>query len=142
MPEIDSHNHPLWDEHSGTDPIMVTAVHSGHALRDELRQIMALDEKTRLREEDPFTDAWVSISDNYILPERSRFEADLLQQFPAAVRPTALITRDRQQIKDFSKQMGGTIVLKPLFGSGGRNVFFITTRRYAQCQSDDRCRFA
>lgn len=63
MPEIDSHNHPLWDEHSGTDPIMVTAVHSGHALRDELHQVMALDEKTRLCEEDPFTDAWGSISE-------------------------------------------------------------------------------
>ena len=48
-----------------------------------------------------------------------------LQQFPAEVRPTALITRDRQQIKDFSVEMGGTIVLKPLFGSGGRNVFLM-----------------
>ncbi len=46
-----------------------------------------------------------------------------LQQFPAEVRPAALITRNRQQIKDFSAEMGGTIVLKPLFGSGGRNVF-------------------
>ena len=48
-----------------------------------------------------------------------------LQQFPAEVRPAALITRDRQQIKDFNKEMGGTIVLKPLFGSGGRNVFLM-----------------
>lgn len=77
MSDTEHQDHPLWDEHSGTDPIMVTAVHSGHALRDELREIMALDEATRLREEDPFTDAWISISDNYILPERSRFEVDL-----------------------------------------------------------------
>ena len=77
MLEKDKHKHPLWDEHTGVDPVMVTAVHSGHALRDELREIMALDENIRLREEDPFTDAWVSISDNYILPERSRFEVDL-----------------------------------------------------------------
>ena len=48
-----------------------------------------------------------------------------LQQFPAEVRPTALITRDRNQIKEFSAEMGGTIVLKPLFGSGGRNVFLL-----------------
>jgi len=48
-----------------------------------------------------------------------------LQQFPAEVRPTALITRDRDQIKEFGTEMGGTIVLKPLFGSGGRNVFLL-----------------
>ena len=48
-----------------------------------------------------------------------------LQQFPAEVRPTALITRDREQVKAFCKEMGGTIVLKPLFGSGGRNVFLM-----------------
>lgn len=48
-----------------------------------------------------------------------------LQQFPAEVRPAALITRDKNHIKEFSKKMGGTIVLKPLFGSGGRNVFLL-----------------
>jgi len=77
MSKIDNTRHPLWDEHTGSDPIVVTAVHCGHALRDELREIVALDEKSRLHEEDPFTDAWVSITDNYILPERSRFEVDL-----------------------------------------------------------------
>lgn len=71
------YRHPLWEEHTGGDPVIVTAIHSGHSLRDELRDIMALDEGSRLREEDPFTDAWVSISDNYVLPERSRFEFDL-----------------------------------------------------------------
>jgi len=77
MPDKYNEQHPLWDEHTGRDPIIVTAIHSGHALREEVREIMALDEASRLREEDPFTDAWMSISDNYILPERSRFEVDL-----------------------------------------------------------------
>ncbi|HEC15934.1 MAG TPA: glutathione synthase [Sedimenticola sp.] len=48
-----------------------------------------------------------------------------LQQFPSEVRPRALITRDRERIKEFSREMGGTIVLKPLSGSGGRNVFLL-----------------
>jgi glutathione synthase len=48
-----------------------------------------------------------------------------LQQFPAEVRPQALISRDRDQIKNFCRKMGGTIVLKPLHGSGGRNVFLL-----------------
>ena len=77
--------HPLWDEHTGRDPVIVTAIHSGHQLREELMEIMALDETSRLREEDPFTDAWISISDNYILPERSRFEVDLNRERDEAV---------------------------------------------------------
>ena len=77
--------HPLWDVHTGRDPVVVTAIHSGHALREELMAIMALDEASRLREEDPFTDAWISISDNYILPERSRFEVDLNRDREEAV---------------------------------------------------------
>jgi len=48
-----------------------------------------------------------------------------LQQFPAKVRPTSLITRDRNQIKEVSAEMGGTIVLTPLVGSGGHNVFLL-----------------
>jgi glutathione synthase len=48
-----------------------------------------------------------------------------LQRFPAEVRPRALFTRKSDQIKDFCEQMGGTIVLKPLIGSGGRNVFLV-----------------
>ena len=48
-----------------------------------------------------------------------------LQQFPAEVRPKAIVTRDRKLIKEFSEEVGGTIVLKPLYGSGGRNVFLV-----------------
>ncbi len=47
------------------------------------------------------------------------------QTFPEAVRPRTLITRDRDEIKAFAKSEGGTIVLKPLQGSGGTNVFLI-----------------
>ncbi len=77
MSNDENSQHPLWDEHTGSDPVIVTAIHSGHALRQEINEIIGLDEAARLREEDPFTDAWISISDNYILPERSRFEVDL-----------------------------------------------------------------
>ena len=48
-----------------------------------------------------------------------------LQQFPQAVRPRCLITRDPDRIKAFVKAEGGRAVLKPLFGSGGRNVFML-----------------
>ncbi len=47
------------------------------------------------------------------------------QMFPEEVRPKTVITRDRQEIKDFAKEHGGNIVLKPLQGSGGESVFLV-----------------
>ncbi len=46
------------------------------------------------------------------------------QLFPESVRPRTLITRDRDEIKAFAKEQG-TIVLKPLQGSGGASVFLV-----------------
>jgi glutathione synthase len=46
------------------------------------------------------------------------------QGFPEEVRPITLITRDRNEIKAFAKEFGN-IVIKPLSGSGGSNVFMI-----------------
>ena len=45
-----------------------------------------------------------------------------LQTFPEEIRPRTLITRDRVEIKRFIAEQGGWAVLKPLAGSGGRNV--------------------
>jgi glutathione synthase len=47
------------------------------------------------------------------------------QLFPERVRPRTIITRDRSEIKEFAKEEGGNIVLKPLQGSGGQNVFLV-----------------
>ena len=47
------------------------------------------------------------------------------QLFPEEVRPPTLITRDRDEIKQFAREVGGTIVLKPLQGSGGQSVFMV-----------------
>lgn len=47
------------------------------------------------------------------------------QLFPEEVRPNTLITRDAQEIKDFAKDHGGNVVLKPLQGSGGSGVFLV-----------------
>ena len=45
--------------------------------------------------------------------------------FPEEVRPRALISRDRREIRRFIRDEGGTAVLKPLRGSGGRGVFLV-----------------
>jgi glutathione synthase len=47
------------------------------------------------------------------------------QQFPKEVRVKTIITRDKDEIKKFSKQYK-KFVIKPLSGSGGRNVFLVT----------------
>ncbi len=46
------------------------------------------------------------------------------QQFPEEVRPRTLITHDRAEIRAFARDEG-TIVIKPLQGSGGANVFLV-----------------
>jgi glutathione synthase len=46
------------------------------------------------------------------------------QLFPEEVRPRTLITRDREEIKEFGNEQG-TIVLKPMQGSGGAGVFLV-----------------
>src|SRR5688572_3406701 len=48
-----------------------------------------------------------------------------LQYFPERVRPRALISRDAEDIRKFVEAEGGRAVLKPLQGSGGKNVFVV-----------------
>jgi glutathione synthase len=47
-----------------------------------------------------------------------------LQHFPEDIRPKTIVTRDRGQIKEFFNNHE-KVVLKPLFGSEGRNVFLV-----------------
>jgi glutathione synthase len=47
------------------------------------------------------------------------------QHFPEAVRPRTLITRDKEEIKEFFNEQNNNIILKPLQGSGGSGVFMV-----------------
>ena len=47
------------------------------------------------------------------------------QLFPEEVRPATLITRDRDEIRAFARDLGEDIVIKPLQGSGGQGVFLV-----------------
>jgi glutathione synthase len=46
------------------------------------------------------------------------------QTYPAEIRPETIITRNREDIRSFARDKG-TVVLKPLTGSGGANVFMV-----------------
>ena len=61
----------------GDGPIVATAIHDGHALREEVAVRMALGEADRLREEDPYTGAWTSLAPTRVVVLHSRFEIDL-----------------------------------------------------------------
>ncbi len=47
------------------------------------------------------------------------------QLFPEEVRPKTIISRNRDDIKAFVRDMEGKAVLKPLQGSGGASVFLV-----------------
>ncbi len=72
----------------GQEPIVATAIHDGHELRDEVAALMALEESDRLREEDPFTGIWTSVVTTQIVARRSRFEVDLNRPRDKAVYRT------------------------------------------------------
>lgn len=49
------------------------------------------------------------------------------QGFPEAVRPTSLISKSIEEIRAFIDKQKGGVILKPLQGSGGKNVFKIAS---------------
>jgi glutathione synthase len=53
------------------------------------------------------------------------------QHFPEEVRPRTCISRNPAEIKEFVAREGGKAVIKPLQGSGGKNVFVIAEREQA-----------
>lgn len=63
--------------HKGDFPLVAAAIHNGHALSADVREITALSEAERLREEDPFTGLWTGITDKKIIAHYSRFQVDL-----------------------------------------------------------------
>ena len=47
------------------------------------------------------------------------------QHFPEEVRPKTCISRNVDEIKRFIDEQHGKVVIKPLQGSGGKNVFLV-----------------
>lgn len=53
------------------------------------------------------------------------------QHFPEEVRPRTCISRDIDEIKQFVAQQKDKVVIKPLQGSGGQNVFLVNEEESA-----------
>ena len=68
---------PIWRQEMGEGPLVAAAIHDGHFVRDEVAQLLAVDEPTRLLEEDPYTSQWTVVAPTRVIGLRSRFEVDL-----------------------------------------------------------------
>jgi len=75
----------IWRLTVGRGPLVATAIHAGHEVREDVLTHMALDESERLREEDPLTELWTRIAPTQIVGLRSRFEADLNRPRASAI---------------------------------------------------------
>jgi hypothetical protein len=69
--------HPLFEIRVADDPLVATAVHDGHFVRDEVARRLRISEATRMREEDPYTAPWTVVAPTSLVAKRSRFEFDL-----------------------------------------------------------------
>jgi N-formylglutamate amidohydrolase len=67
----------LWNSHKGNGPLVATAIHDGHELREDVREHMLIREDERLREEDPFTGLWTEVASTQVVARFSRFQVDL-----------------------------------------------------------------
>ena len=68
---------PTWSVVAGEGPLVATAIHHGHLIREELQDRCALTAAERLREEDPYTGEWTTVAGTRVVARRSRFEVDL-----------------------------------------------------------------
>lgn len=81
-------NDHWWTVRRGPGPIVATAIHDGHGLRDEVAAAMKLPDADRLREEDPFTGQAIAGVPTNIVAHVSRFEYDLNRSADAAIYET------------------------------------------------------
>ncbi|MDQ3617411.1 MAG: N-formylglutamate amidohydrolase [Pseudomonadota bacterium] len=66
-----------WEITLGDGPVIATAIHDGHYMRDSLQPWLAIDEEQRRREEDPLTGVLTTVGDTQVRVRASRFQVDL-----------------------------------------------------------------
>ena len=92
--------HPDWDIVIGDGPVIATAIHDGHAIRDSLVPWLASDHAERRREEDPLTGLLTCVGDARIRVRSSRFEVDLNRPRDKAISADPADTWDMRVWKD------------------------------------------
>ena len=139
-----SRDNDRWTFIDGGGPLVLTAIHNGHDLNDQVMERIALSSQQRLQEEDPFTGGWADISPTHIIAHRSRFEVDLNRPRERAVYvnpsdawnlevwenppPKRLITESIEEYDEFyqrARQFFNTIA--------AREDFFVVLDLHSYC---------
>jgi len=79
---------PIWYLEKGAGPLVATAIHDGHDVRDDVSRFMSISASDRRREEDPFTGLLTTVVPTRVVGIRSRFEVDLNRPRESAVYRT------------------------------------------------------
>lgn len=66
-----------WQLQLGDGPVVATAIHDGHRIRDSLLPYLSIADSDRRREEDPLTGLFTSVGDTRLRMRSSRFECDV-----------------------------------------------------------------
>ncbi len=75
----------FFELYEGEGPLAASAIHNGHSVRREVEGLLAITEKERMREEDPYTGDLTRIANTRIIVHKSRFEVDLNRKRDKAV---------------------------------------------------------
>jgi glutathione synthase len=78
----------------------------------------------------PYIFGQIAVRDGVIVLNHPQSLSDAInkmyfQHFPEILRPRTIITRDPNEIEEFYKEQKQKMILKPLQGSGGKNIFFV-----------------
>lgn len=120
----------------GDSPVITAAIHEGHAIRDELRPYLNLDEHERSREEDPYTDYLSEISPSRVIVNVSRFETDLNRPREKAVY---LQPEDAWGLSVWKKPLPPELINRSL---ANYDAFYSSMKRYLNQVIDRFGRFA
>jgi N-formylglutamate amidohydrolase len=71
-----------------SQPALFLAIHTGHQLSENIASKIGISDLDRMREEDPFTEQFISDKENHIIQYTSRFEYDLNRKRENAVYQT------------------------------------------------------
>ncbi len=125
-------NETIWKLTVGDSPLVATAIHNGHDTREEIAELIALDESSRLREEDPFTGEWTVVAETQFVAFRSRFEVDLNRPREKAVY---ISPEDAWGLKVWKRRPSNDIVQRSLeeydsFYREMKNLFSDLVKRF------------
>lgn len=116
----------------GSGPLVATAIHNGHAVREEIAGMLLLGEAERLREEDPFTGELAVVADTRVVANVSRFEVDLNRPRAKAVYRTP---EESWGITVWKRELPDAVVMRSLreyddFYAVMRELFKALEKRY------------